>query len=531
MLRIAIIISLSLLVFYSNINGISIYILDEAKNATCAREMYERGDLVVPTYNGDLRTEKPPLHYYFMMAAYAVSGTTPFTARFFSAFMGVFTVLIVYFFTKHYRNERSAFYASLIMLASLMAGIQFHLSVPDPYLIAFMMLGTLFLYRAWQREHAGYMIAGYTCLGLAFLAKGPIAVMLPAFGILLFFLFRKEFNWPNVKKLAPWWGLLIILIVTFPWYYLVGLKTDGEWLREFFFKQNVERFTSTMEGHGGFPFSAIVILFAALLPFSVFIPQAVIELWKARKYDHFTFFALSCGTAIVLFFSFSRTILPSYLSPAIPFFAIVLGSYLNRIPERIKQPKNIATALYALVFLTMILPLAAYFGLEQDKGLNHLSHLAFYLLLLPIGAIVALVLYKKNKVERTIYVLAGSFIATFVIIMYVVLPPIDRTNPVYHSRKILEAYAPKIYYYERMNAAYAFHYGKVIPRIPSETVLDSLLRADPEALIISRKDKLGDLLQNKPAVEVFRRKDLFDLHTTIIFKGRPKEGQGLVSDK
>jgi 4-amino-4-deoxy-L-arabinose transferase-like glycosyltransferase len=36
-----------------------------SKRRMC-KEMYERGDWIVPTFNGGLRTLKPPLHYYFM---------------------------------------------------------------------------------------------------------------------------------------------------------------------------------------------------------------------------------------------------------------------------------------------------------------------------------------------------------------------------------------------------------------------------------------------------------------------------------
>src|SRR6187431_1778225 len=106
---------LSAVVFFANIGGTSIYILDEAKNAGCAMEMYQRGDWVVPTFNGTLRTDKPPLHYYFMKVAYGTFGVNPFSARVFSSLMGMFTVLAVYFFTRKMWHERTALYASLIL--------------------------------------------------------------------------------------------------------------------------------------------------------------------------------------------------------------------------------------------------------------------------------------------------------------------------------------------------------------------------------------------------------------------------------
>lgn len=37
-------------------------------------EMNQRSDFILPTYNGELSTDKPPLHYFFMMGSYAVFG-------------------------------------------------------------------------------------------------------------------------------------------------------------------------------------------------------------------------------------------------------------------------------------------------------------------------------------------------------------------------------------------------------------------------------------------------------------------------
>jgi len=51
-----------------------IYILDEAKNSEAAREMLVSQNYFMPTFNGALRTDKPPLHYFFMMLSYSVLG-------------------------------------------------------------------------------------------------------------------------------------------------------------------------------------------------------------------------------------------------------------------------------------------------------------------------------------------------------------------------------------------------------------------------------------------------------------------------
>ena len=72
-----------------------LYILDEAKNSEAAREMLISGNFWEPTFNESLRTDKPPLHYFFMMLSYSLFGVGPFAARFFSAIAGAFTVLLI----------------------------------------------------------------------------------------------------------------------------------------------------------------------------------------------------------------------------------------------------------------------------------------------------------------------------------------------------------------------------------------------------------------------------------------------------
>ena len=81
----SIIFILSFFLLLINLSEPMIYILDEAKNAECAREMLISGNYLVPYFNGELRTDKPPLHYFFMVLSYKLFGVSAFSARFFSA--------------------------------------------------------------------------------------------------------------------------------------------------------------------------------------------------------------------------------------------------------------------------------------------------------------------------------------------------------------------------------------------------------------------------------------------------------------
>ncbi|MBL7866178.1 MAG: glycosyltransferase family 39 protein, partial [Cyclobacteriaceae bacterium] len=151
-----IVMGLSVVAITANFWGFPVYILDEAKNAACAMEMLERGDWVVPTFNNVLRTDKPPLHYFFMMASYSVFGYTPFAARLFSVIMGLLTVAVVYRFARKMEGEQVAYYAGLILSASLFVIAEFHLAVPDPYFIYFLTLIWLSFAYDWESFRVNY---------------------------------------------------------------------------------------------------------------------------------------------------------------------------------------------------------------------------------------------------------------------------------------------------------------------------------------------------------------------------------------
>ncbi len=520
--RFAIVVFLSALVFFANIWGTSIYILDEAKNATCAREMYQRGDLIVPTFNGNLRTDKPPLHYYFMMFAYHIFGEfSPLAARFFSSVMGLLTIMITFCFVRRFTNEGTAFFTSLVLLSSLLFATQFHLAVPDPYLIFFMTLGAFLLFDFIKGGPAHSLYFSFFSLSLGVLCKGPVAVVLPVMGVVVYFLVTdRRTVFRRVWQLRPWAALAILLLVVLPWYVAVYGATDGRWTEEFFLKHNVGRFTSTMEGHGGFPLAAPVIALAALLPCSVFIVQAVKLTWQTRKENTFLLYALCYGASILIFFTFSRTILPNYISPSLPFLAVVIGYYLDQRLNVAQLSDRPLVSLLVLLSLSILMSVAAWLGIRQDDAITELSHLALYVLILPVGAAFGILYLILKKYSMIIYAITGSFIMFFLLVVFRIFPQLDQKNPVITSRDIFQDFAGEVYYYGRFNPSFLFYHEKPILKIGSDQELNQLTRSSENILILSRRDKATDLYENEALQPVFEQKDLFEGHTTVIFRKR-----------
>ena len=202
---------LAIAVCYANIGGLDVYALDEAKNAEAAREMFESGDYVVPYYNYQLRTDKPPLHYYFMAAGYSIFGVNAFGARFFSSLMGVFTIIITFLFARKHFGEKAGLNAALVLISSIHLALQFHMSVPDPYLIFFMTWAFYSFYEAYTTNNKWQLLSFYFAIGCGILTKGPVAVGLPGLAALIFLFTQKDFKWKTIWRLQPFGGLLLCL--------------------------------------------------------------------------------------------------------------------------------------------------------------------------------------------------------------------------------------------------------------------------------------------------------------------------------
>jgi len=512
-LRFVIVLILAGVVYSANFWGYPIYILDEAKNAACAMEMRQRNDWVVPTFNNELRTDKPPLHYYFMRAGYSVFGINAFAARLFSVLLGIGTVLAVYLFGRKLINEGAAFYAALIMICSLHLTVQFHLAVPDPYLIFFFVTGLLCFCYAYQFQKILYYYLFYGCIALAFMAKGPVAPALTGLIVLVFLIIRKDFSMVSLNKVKLWTGALLFLLIAMPWWILVGMETNGEWIKGFLFEHNLGRYTATMEGHRGIPGLAIVIVFAGMLPFSVWLPQAIRLAFKKNKENSLVLFSLIVMIIITLFFSFSKTLLPTYLGPCLPFVALLLGWYFNEVKANPSSSKLISPVI--AVIISMALPVVGYLGLKADNQLTEIAPFSFLLVAGTVDALFMLYFMIRDSFEKGIYALMAGQIIMNILVFYLVVPSLLKTNPVSQSLSLIDQKPLLIYI--QSNPAYIFNVGHPVPVAQSREEVARFIHEHPNGRVLTRASHLQDLTDLE-LIKEFEGKDLFENPVTVVLK-------------
>ena len=468
---------LTVTALFTNLGGYSIYLLDEAKNASCAREMLESGNWIVPTFNYELRADKPPLHYYFMGLSYQVFGVNAFSARFFSALFGLLTIILTYLFSRYHFNELSGRLASIVLLSSIGFIIQFRLAGPDPYFIFFISSGLFSFYHAMVLNKRRWFIAGYLATGLAVMSKGPVALVLSCVAIVLFVLIKPEYRKVNVHIA---WGLLILSLVIVPWVLGVTVQTSGEWTSQFILEHNIDRFLQPKEGHGGNIFMIAFYFFGTMMPFAVLlIPSFLIK--TERGAGDLTLFAKVVVLVVLVFFTFSATKLPNYTAPALPFAAILIGEYLAEIRGRTLIWFGLLLAiLFSMVLVTFLHPM-----------LNDLA-VSQYTLVLFVATGAGILFVWKNKIAVATGIIAISWMMYVVVLFTTIVPNIDRENPI-NVAKDLVSVDDNFASYHIYNPAFSFLLKKKIEVFNDRVQLKKYLDENPGTVILTRASALDDL--------------------------------------
>jgi 4-amino-4-deoxy-L-arabinose transferase-like glycosyltransferase len=506
-----ILLGLSVILLFPGLGKAPLWIYDEVRNAECAREMYERGDWIVPTFNGGLRTLKPPLHYYFMFGGFKIFGVTEWGARFFSAVFGTLTILIIYLFVKKYSSKRQAFITSLVLLSSSHFLFEFRMSVPDPYLI-FLNATSLFTAYLFFTEKKNYwLLVCAVAMGLGTLAKGPVAVALPGAAILTWLIWEKR-----LKEVLSWRILvagIIMFAVALPWYLLVHKETNGDWTRGFFLQHNLGRFSEPMEGHGGLFIIVPIIVLVGMLPASIFIGESF-KKFKTKFSNPFLKLAFSVVAVFVVFYCISSTKLPNYAMPCYPFVAILLGNFINNAWEENKAK------LYPYIILLIIniaLPLAAYFGIKNEMNTKGMENLASFLSLLTIAAIISLYFMLRKNFRKAVVSCFILYTAFHIVAFNWLYPALYIQNPMSKTIDMVKTY-DHVVSYQIFHPSYTFYLSERVPVFKNIDSLKIYLEQN-KAAVISRKNFADELkaigLKEKTSIH-----DLFEGNTTVIFSNR-----------
>ena len=133
-------------------------------------------------------------------------------------------------------------------------------------------------------------------------------------------------------RMRPLTLAVVVLLISAPWFFLVDLRTEGDFTRLFFVDEHIGRATTAFESHrGGLWYYPLAIL-VGFLPWAVFWAPVAMGLKKRSKtgLGIATVFCLCWVGVQVVLFSLAQTKLPSYVTPCYGALAILTADCLYR---------------------------------------------------------------------------------------------------------------------------------------------------------------------------------------------------------
>lgn len=321
-------VALALLLLYLwQLGAAPLFDVDEGAFSEATREMLSSGDWGHTTLNGTDRFDKPILVYWLQAASMALFGVNEWATRLPSALCVLAATLAAGRFAAQRWGQQTGALAALVLGSGLGLLAIGRASTADGLLNALLIATGLCLWRFAESGARRPLHWAYFWCGLGLLAKGPVAVIVPGGALVLWSLFSDR---GRTALRAAWnpLGWLIALIIALPWY-LYALNRHGQaFIDGFFLKHNVERFSGTLEGHGGGFAYYLVVLPLLLLPWT---PLLVAVLARARSLwrDPLSRFLLLWAGFVFGLFSASGTKLPHYMLYGVAPLALLMARQLD----------------------------------------------------------------------------------------------------------------------------------------------------------------------------------------------------------
>ncbi|GAB4422702.1 MAG: phospholipid carrier-dependent glycosyltransferase [Bacteroidia bacterium] len=264
--------------FFPYLGAVHLFDWDEINFAEIAREMIVLGDYLRVYIDYQPFWEKPPLFIWMQAGSMHLWGVGEYAARFPNAVCGVVSLLLLYRMGTRLHDRSFGLLWAGAYVGSVLPHLYFRSGIIDPWFNLFIFLGLYgLMVFVWRRQGQAaaryplhplaYLLGGGLVLGLAILTKGPVAYLLVALTLFVYWLTVR------LRLFVPVWAVvlytLLALVVTLTWF---GVETarNGPWFMGEFIRYQYRLFSTPDAGHKGFPGYHLVVLLVGCFPVSVF---------------------------------------------------------------------------------------------------------------------------------------------------------------------------------------------------------------------------------------------------------------------
>jgi 4-amino-4-deoxy-L-arabinose transferase-like glycosyltransferase len=390
---------------------------DEARFARTTVEMVRGGNYVVPMFEGKPRLVKPPLLHWVQAPMFRYFGPSELGARLPSTLATLGSMLLLAWAARRRFGDEAAVWVAAIFLTMPLVFILGKAGTLDALLSVHVLAALCFDLGGAPADRAARGAAIGALLGLAFLVKGPVGVVLPLLVMLAGRTACRRDVVPSLRgtlsALAAWAAVVL------PWG-LVFLKTVGGGTAAGTIRHEaLERYFGGT-AHIEPPWFYVQIVLIGCLPWTGPLVSALVRLVRERDEEK-SKTALYAGAGFLaglIFFSLGKGKLPNYLLPLAPLAAILVTWELGQEmwePRKRKVGSILVSA--TLVILALVLGVARARSGHPELG----SVILAASLVFAAGAATALAGVFAHR-PRVTYGAGAATMAAFFGVMLLGLP-------------------------------------------------------------------------------------------------------------
>lgn len=497
---------------------------DEPRYLQVAWEMAVSKHFFVPTFNGVIYAQKPPLIFWL---AILLSHVMPFeyTTQAVSALSGLGTLFLTYGIGSRLSGRAVGFCAALVLMSAGLYAWMIHTGNIDTLLTFFTTLAIYCILKFRVNGRPAWWYAACVACGMGVLAKGPVGFVLP----MLFFICLKGVDRKNPVRLS-WSGLFtgigIAFIPVLLWLVPACIIGGREYTQLILFKQNFGRAVASF-AHKKPWYYFIEQLPALFLPWSILLLAGIPKIFRSvREGNKSVRVYLVWFVSVFLFFSLMSGKRGRYLLPLFPAISLLAAHVAERLGRDGKRSISLAimAGLSGLVILLIfIFPVVVVlfpekhwvFSLFQIDFSSRPLQMMYIFGIAGIACIWLAMRYRREGRARfSVQAIALSLLFVMGAVHVFYLPAIDQVKSVKSASRVVASLLPPdgrvAFYPSRYNNGWNFYLKK--PHIPVLSHKDLANAAAAWDVVIAEKRNVKDVTAlpgYRPAVKLRAGGDFF----------------------
>ncbi len=534
----AVLLAAAVLPYFLNLGVSSIWDANEAFYAQTPREMIEAGDYVTPSFNFQLRMNKPVLSYWNVAASYYLFGISEWSERVPIAIGAVVVIATAFGLGRLLGGTFAGLIAALVLATSPRLVLLARRIIIDVHITMWtgLVLLCFALAETRPKRRRVYLCLMYVAAGFGVLTKGPVAVFLPAVVFFIYLASKKRLG--DLRHMMLPTGAIISLAIVVPWYYFLYREHGWEYISSFIFGENLGRYAEAIGEQSRGMLFYIPVMLADLFPWSLMIPAALWWAVRDEREHRIARLLVVWIAAIVVFFSLSGTKEDLYILPIVPAEAALIGAMLARAigirpaPSRVEGLVAWVTGATAVLLAATGAVALWVFGIAHRYSLEGAVFVGGVAL---AGGLGGLVWVFRRRLFASVATLAASLVVLVWCVVLCTLPDFERYKPVRPFSDIIRSRASV----GAIVGSYKFSLPSMVfylHRPVMEVVLPDHLRAvffsSSDVYFIMAEDEYNSIKDRLP-VETFvlARQRMFDLKPKNVLDGSELPQFVLVSNR